>query len=164
MKTTVYACLENFVWSNINQKHFTLGFVVIKTEYTNSTLRKVLERCREKNLTLNWKKCHFMAKKGIVLGHVISPNGIEVDKVKTDLIINLLPPTIVKEVWSFLKHAGFCRCFIKDFSKIAKPLSTLLAKDVPFYFSEACQEALSLRRPLPLLLSFILPFGVSLLN
>jgi len=46
-----------------------------------SNLRKVLERCRKKNLTLNWEKYHFMVKKGIVLGHIISKNGIEVDKV-----------------------------------------------------------------------------------
>jgi len=84
-----------------------------------------------------------MVKKGIVLGHVISQDGIEVDKAKTDLIISLPPPTSVKEVRSFLEHADYYRRFIKDFSKIAKPLSTLLAKDVPFYFSEACHEAFS---------------------
>ena len=84
-----------------------------------------------------------MVKKGIVLGHAISQDGIEVGKAKTDMIINLPPPTSVKEVWSFLRHAGFDRRFIKDFNKIAKPLSNLLAKDVPFYFSEACHEAFS---------------------
>jgi len=99
-----------------------------------STLRKVLEKCREKNLTLNWAKCNFMVKKGIVLGHIIFKDGIEVDKVKTDLIVNLSPPIYVKEVRSFLGHAGLYYDFIKDFSKIAKPLSNLLAKDVPFHF------------------------------
>jgi hypothetical protein len=49
-------------------------------------------RCKEKNLVLNWEKCHFMVKQGIVLGHVISHRGIEVDKAKVDLISNLLPP------------------------------------------------------------------------
>ena len=63
-----------------------------------ANMRKVLERYREKNLTLNWKKCHFMVKKGIVLGHIISQDRIEVDKAKTDLIVNLPPPTCVKEV------------------------------------------------------------------
>ena len=67
-----------------------------------SILRKVLGRCREKNLTLNWEKRHFMVKKGIVLGYIISKDGIEVDKAKTDLIVNLPPPTYVKEVRSFL--------------------------------------------------------------
>jgi len=59
------------------------------------------------------------------------------------LIVNLLPPTCVKEVRSFLRHASFYRRFIKDLSKITKPLSNLLAKDVPFYFSDECHEALS---------------------
>ena len=55
-----------------------------------------------------------------------------VDKAKIDLIVNLPPPTWVKEVRSFLGHAGFYCRFIKDFSKIAKPLTNLLAKDIPF--------------------------------
>ena len=76
--------------------------------FTN--LEKVLKIYMEKNLTLNWEKFHFMVKKGIVLGHIISSEGIEVDKAKIILIANLPPPTCVKEVRSFLEHAGFyCR-------------------------------------------------------
>ena len=84
-----------------------------------------------------------MVKKGIVSGHIISRDRIKVDKVKTDLIVNLLAPTYVKEVRSFLGHADFYRNFIKDFSKIAKPQSNLLAKDVSVYFSEEFHEAFS---------------------
>jgi len=122
---------------------FVDDFCVLGSSFDDSlsNMRKVLERCREKNLTLNWEKCHFMVKKGIGLGHIISRDGIEVDKAKTDLIVNLPPPTCVKEVRSFLGHVGFCRNFIKNFSKIAKPLTTLLAKDVPFHFSEECLVA-----------------------
>jgi len=58
-----------------------------------SNVKKVLKRCREKNLTLNWEKYHFMVKKGIVIGHIIFRDGIEVDKAKTDLIVNL-PPSV----------------------------------------------------------------------
>ena len=101
-------------------------------------LRQVLERCREKNLVLNWEKCHFMVQKGIILGHVISNNGIEVDRAKIDLISNLPPPEKVKDVRAFLGHAGFYRRFIKDFSKIARPLTNLLAKDAPFDFTDKC--------------------------
>ena len=82
-----------------------------------------------------------MVKKGIVLGHVISDQGIEVDKAKIDLISNLPPPRTVKEIRSFLGHAGFYRRFIKDFSKIAKPLCNLLAKDASFVFDEECLQA-----------------------
>jgi hypothetical protein len=66
-------------------------------------------------------KCHFMFKQGIVLGHVISERGIEVDKAKVEKVEQLPPPTDVKSLRSFLGHAGFYRRFIKDFSKITKP-------------------------------------------
>jgi len=86
-----------------------------------ANLTRVLQRCREKNLTLSWEKRHFMVKKGIVSGHVISYDGIEVDRVKIDLIANISPPICVKDVRSFLGHIGFCRRFTQDFSKTAKP-------------------------------------------
>ena len=82
-----------------------------------------------------------MVIEGIVLGHKISSRGIEVDKTKIDLIGKLPPPVNVKGVWSFLGHAGFYRRFIKDFSKIAKPLSNLLNKDKSFLFDNECLNA-----------------------
>ncbi|VVA38944.1 PREDICTED: Retrovirus-related Pol poly from transposon, partial [Prunus dulcis] len=85
-------------------------------------LSLVLERCQETNLVLNWEKCHFMVKQGIVLGHSISCKGIEVDKAKTEVIAKLSPSTSVKGVRSFLGNASFYRWFIKDFSKISRPL------------------------------------------
>jgi hypothetical protein len=71
-----------------------------------------------------------------VLGHVISERGIEVDKAKVETVEQLPPPTDVKSLTSFLGHAGFYRRFIKDFSKITKPLTHLLQKDVAFDFDE----------------------------
>jgi hypothetical protein len=94
-----------------------------------TNLKKVLSRCEEKNLGLNWEKCHFMVTNDIVLGHIVSSIGIEVDKSKIKLIANLPTPKSVKDVRSFLGHAGFYRRFIKDFSVIFKPLSNLLTKD-----------------------------------
>ena len=76
-----------------------------------------------------------MVKEGIVLGHIVSSKGMEVDKAKVDLISKLPPPSSVKQIRSFLGHAGFYRRFIRDFSKIARPLSDLLGKDVPFLFT-----------------------------
>ena len=70
-------------------------------------LSLVLVRCKEKNLVLNWEKCHFMVRNRIFLGHVILESGIEVDKAKIDLISNLPPPRSVKEIRSLLGHAGF---------------------------------------------------------
>ncbi|GJZ32018.1 reverse transcriptase domain-containing protein [Tanacetum coccineum] len=74
-----------------------------------SHLDKMLQRCEDTNLVLNWEKCHFMVKEGIVLGHKISKTGIEVDKAKVDVIAKLPHPTTVKGIRSFLGHAGFYR-------------------------------------------------------
>ncbi|KAD3337792.1 hypothetical protein E3N88_33313 [Mikania micrantha] len=107
-------------------------------------LDRMLARCVETNLMLNWEKCHFMVKEGIVLGHKISRAGIEVDKAKIETISKLPPPTNVKSIRSFLGHAGFYRPFIKDFSKISRPMTQLLEMDAPFVFSEECLRAFEL--------------------
>ena len=104
-------------------------------------LETVLHRCIEKNLVLNWEKCHFMVNQGIVLGHIISEKGIEGDKAKIDMISKLPSLTNVKTVRQFLEHAGFYRRFIMDFSKIAKPLYKLLEKDAKFIWGEDCQRS-----------------------
>ncbi|RDX71946.1 Retrovirus-related Pol polyprotein from transposon 17.6, partial [Mucuna pruriens] len=97
-----------------------------------SNLSKVLKRCTHTNLVLNFEKCHFMVTEGIVLGNLVSNRGIDVDKAKIDTITSLPNPTSVREVRSFLGHAGFYRRFIKNFSQLALPLSKLLQKDVEF--------------------------------
>ena len=74
-----------------------------------------LETCQDKNLTLNWEKCHFMVTEGIVLGHKIYASRLEVDQAKVSIIKTLIPPTTVKGIRSFLGHDGFYRRFIKDF-------------------------------------------------
>ena len=102
-------------------------------------LETVLHKCIEKNLVLNWEKCHFMVNQGIVLGHIILEKGIEVDKTKIDLISKLPSPINVKTVRQFLGHAGFYRRFIMDFSKIAKPIYKLLEKDAKFIWDTDCQ-------------------------
>ncbi|CAA7057061.1 unnamed protein product [Microthlaspi erraticum] len=104
-------------------------------------LGRVLQRCEDKHLVLNWEKCHFMVRDGIVLGHRISERGIEVDKAKIEVMTNLQPPKTVKDIRSFLGHAGFYRRFIKDFSQIARPLTRLLCKDINFEFTEECHKA-----------------------
>ncbi|GJZ55356.1 reverse transcriptase domain-containing protein [Tanacetum coccineum] len=104
-------------------------------------LEKMLKRCEDTNLSLNWEKSHFMVKEGIVLGHKISKSGLEVDRAKVEVIAKLPHPTSVKGVRSFLGHAGFYRRFIQDFSKIARPMTHLLEKETPFFFSEECIDS-----------------------
>ena len=82
-----------------------------------------------------------MVKEGIVLGHKVSDQGIEVDQAKIETIEKLPPPSSVKGIRSFLGHAGFYRRFIKDFSKIMKPLCMLLEKNTSFVFNEECLSA-----------------------
>ncbi|RDX67454.1 Retrovirus-related Pol polyprotein from transposon 17.6, partial [Mucuna pruriens] len=106
-----------------------------------SNLSKVLKRCIDTNLVLNFEKCHFMVTAEIVLGHLVSNRGIEVDRAKTNIISSLPNPTFVREVLSFLGHADFYRRFIKNFSKLALPLSRLLQKDVEFNFDQPYSEA-----------------------
>jgi hypothetical protein len=104
-------------------------------------LDRVLQRCEEEHLVLNWEKCHFMVRERIVLGHKVPECGIEVDRANIEVIEQLPPPTNVKGIRSFLGHAGFYRRFIKNFSQIARPLTSLLAKDAPFIFNNECHEA-----------------------
>lgn len=82
----------------------------------------------------------------IVLGHKISSNGIKVDKAKLETIEKLPPLVSTKDIRSFLGHVGFYRRFIKDFSKISKPMTKLLEKDTPFHFDQECLNAFSLTK------------------
>ena len=104
-------------------------------------LKTVLHKCIEENLVLNWEKFHFMVNQGIVQGHIISENGIKVDKAKIAFISKLPSPINVKTVRQFLGHASFYRRFIMDFSKIAKPLYKMLEKDAKFMWDADYQKS-----------------------
>ncbi|GJX82895.1 reverse transcriptase domain-containing protein [Tanacetum coccineum] len=116
------------------------AYVMLRAHFKD----KMLKRCEDTNLVLNWEKCHFMVKEGIVLGHKISKSRIEVDRAKVDVIAKLPHLTSVKGVRSFLGHGGFYHRFIQDFSKIARPMTHLLEKETPFIFSKECIEAFNI--------------------
>ena len=122
---------------------FIDDFSVYGSNFENclENLETVLQRCQDKNLALNWEKCHFMLTDGIVLGHKISTAGLEVDQAKVSIIKTLMPPITVKGIISFLGHAGFYRRFIKDFLKVSRPLCRLLEKETKFDFDESCRSA-----------------------
>ncbi|GJZ44929.1 reverse transcriptase domain-containing protein [Tanacetum coccineum] len=109
-----------------------------------NNLDRMLQRCKDAHLVLNWEKSYFMVKKIIVLGHKVFGAGLKVNRAKINIISKLLPPTNIKGVRSFLGHASFYRRFIKDFSKIARPITKLLEKDTPFEFNDECQKAFDL--------------------
>jgi len=110
-------------------------------EHCLENLEKILIRCKETNLVLNWEKCHFMVTQGSVLGHIVSSRGIEVDQAKVESIQKLPAPRNVRDIRSFLGHAGFYRRFIASFSAISRPLCHLLASDVPFEWTSECQAS-----------------------
>jgi len=108
-----------------------------------SNLGKVLSKCIEMNLPLSPEKCEFLMTEGIVLGHTISRQGLQVDPNKIAIIKKVPPPQKVRDVRSFLGLAGYYRRLIKYFSKLASPLFGLLAKDVEFKWTDDCQRALN---------------------
>ncbi|XP_070017836.1 uncharacterized protein [Nicotiana sylvestris] len=104
-------------------------------------LRRVLKRCVDTNLVLNWEKCHFMVQEGIVLGHRASSKGIEVDHANVDVIEKLSQPTSVKAVRSFLDHAGFYRLAFEELKKILVVAPIIVAPNWEQPFELMCDAS-----------------------
>jgi hypothetical protein len=116
--------------------------IFLKTEEDHEThLRLVLEKLRTHQLYAKFNKCEFWLSKVAFLGHVISAGGISVDPGKVRDVLNWMPPTNVSEIQSFLGLAGYYQWFIKDFSKIAKPMMKLLEKNKAFEWTAECQAS-----------------------
>jgi hypothetical protein len=92
-------------------------------------------------LYAKFSKCEFWLTEVTFLGHVISAGGVSVDLGKVRDVLNWMIPTNVSAIQSFLGLAGYYRCFIKDFSKIAKPMTKLLEKNKAFEWVEECQTS-----------------------
>jgi hypothetical protein len=104
-------------------------------------LRLVLQKLRERQLYAKFSKCDFWLKEVSFLGHIITDGGILVDPAEISDVLKWEPPRTVKEIRSFLGLAWYYRRFIEWFSKIAKPLTSLLEKDKEFKWTAACQAS-----------------------
>jgi hypothetical protein len=101
----------------------------------------ILQRLRDHQLYAKFSKCAFWLKEVPFLGHVISAEGIVVDLSKAQEVLDWKSPRSVTQIRSFLRLAGYYRCFIPNFSKIVKPKTKLLEKDAKFKWSLQCEEA-----------------------
>ena len=97
-----------------------------------------METLREKKLYAKLSKCDLWLKKVSFLGHIVSAEGIRVDPIKIEAVVNWKPPRNVTKVRSFLGLAGYFRRFVKGFSVIASPLTKLLRKRVNFEWTNKC--------------------------
>jgi hypothetical protein len=111
-------------------------------------LRIVLTRLDDKQLYAKFSKCEFWLKKVSFLGHLLSGDGISIDPTKVQEVRDWKVPTTVSEVRSFLGLAGYYCRFIPNFSKIPKPMTQLLHKDVKFVWTLECEEAFHTLRTL----------------
>ena len=82
-------------------------------------LRKVFDKYRLYRISLNPLKCQFLVRHGVILGHIVSENGISTDEGKVKLVLDLPPPQNLKGVWQFMGHVGYYQRFIKDYAKLA---------------------------------------------
>ncbi|WVZ73092.1 hypothetical protein U9M48_021440 [Paspalum notatum var. saurae] len=104
-------------------------------------LKIVLTRLREHKLYAKFSKCAFWPKEVSFLGHILSEKGVAVDPSKVKDVLNWKQPETVTEIRSFLGLAGYYRRFIKDFSKAAKPMTSLTKKNAKYLWSSNCEEA-----------------------
>ena len=135
------AIFSNFLGDSL--EIFMDNFSVFGDDFDSclAHLTKILEVCVRKRLIMSWEKSHFMVQEGVVLGHLVSSKGLEVDKAKIEVIQNLPLPTTLRDLRSFLGHVGFYRRFIRDFAKVSKPLTTLLCKDKVFFIDKEGERA-----------------------
>jgi hypothetical protein len=118
-----------------------------KEDHANH-IRVVLQWLRDHRLYAKFSKCEFWLDSVKFLGHTISSEGISVDPTKVQEVMDWKPPTSVHQIRSFLGLAGYYRRFIPDFSKIAKPITELLKKEVKFRWDDKCEEAFHTLRKL----------------
>ena len=104
-------------------------------------VRKVLLKLREAGLYVDIDKCEFHVQKTAFLGVIVSTDGIQMDPAKVQVILDWARPDTLKQVQSFVGFCNFYRRFIRNFSRITRPLHQLAQKDFKFNWTEACQKS-----------------------
>ena len=130
------------------------------------TLRLMLTKCREHQISLNLKNYIFCVPFGILLGHVVCRQGMMVDPAMIAIIMNLPPPTSVKQLHTTLVHTGYDRKFIKGYAQVTVPMEKLLKHVVKYEWTEECQKSLDILKekmvttPILVFLDWKRPFHV----
>ncbi|XP_073133571.1 uncharacterized mitochondrial protein AtMg00860-like [Henckelia pumila] len=138
--------LMNIVFCDFLDK-FVVVFIDDILVYSRSMDEHVFHLCtvlqilRERQMYAKLSKCDFWIDRVFFFGHVISRYGVSVDHSKTKAILNWSRPTTVSDIRSFLGMVGYYRRFVKNFSQIAKTLTQLTRKDVPFVWMSECDES-----------------------
>jgi hypothetical protein len=101
----------------------------------------MLDKCRKYQIALNLKKCIFFSPFGVLLGHIVCKQGLLVDPSKIDIIVDVPPPTSVRQLCIALGHTGYYKKFIKGYTHIKKPMEKLLNKDSKFQWTKECQQS-----------------------
>jgi hypothetical protein len=104
-------------------------------------LRLMLDKCRQCQIALNLKKCIFFSLFGVLLGQIICKQVLLVDPSKISIIVDLPPPTIVRQLRTALGHTCYYRKFTKGYAQIIAPMEKLLKKDCQFSWTEECQQS-----------------------
>jgi hypothetical protein len=99
-------------------------------------LRLMLDKCRQCQIALNLKKCIFFSPFGVLLGHIVCKHGLLVDPSKVDIIVDLPPSTLVRQLRTALGHTVYYKKFIKGYVQITTPMEKLLKKDSNFQWAE----------------------------
>ena len=129
--------LDNFVTAFVDD---LIIYSKNETEHEKH-VKMVLERLRAAGLQASIKKCEFHVTRTKYLGFILTTEGIEVNPEKTQVIHDWKVPNTVQGVQSFLGFCNFYRRFIKDYSRVARPLNQLTKREVPFVWDNRCQEA-----------------------
>jgi hypothetical protein len=137
MNSVFMDCLDKFVVVFIDD---ILIYSQSEEEHVEH-LKMVLQRLQEHQLYAKLSKCEFWIHEVLFLGHIINQDGLAVDPKKVADILNWKAPKDVRGIKSFIGMAGYYRRFIEGFSKIARPMTALLAKKVEFKWTQKCQEA-----------------------